>query len=82
MLRLMSTDSCSSVRDAAVECVCISRLTLPAIMMRVRDVSKDVRTQARGKMMRVVAAGVGEEALNVDDDVEDSVQDTTTVSDE
>ena len=64
MLRLMTTDSCSTVREAALESICISKITLPSIMMRVRDVTKSVRTQAREKMMRVVQAGVDPDVLD------------------
>jgi hypothetical protein len=79
MLRVMATDSCSSVREAALESICINKLTLPAIISRLRDVTASVRAQARTKVMRVMEAGnVSEQDLDSSDSLNMTDSNTTT----
>jgi HEAT repeat associated with sister chromatid cohesion len=78
MLRVMATDSCSSVREAALESICINKLTLPAIISRLRDVTASVRAQARMKVMRVMEAGnVSEQDLDNSESLDASNGNTT-----
>lgn len=53
--RMMATDSSATVRQAATEAICITRATLPAIVMRTRDVHKGVRAVAFKKLEAVIA---------------------------
>lgn len=77
----MNTDSCSSVREAALECICINKITLPAIMLHLRDVTASVRAIARTKMMRVVEAGAAANETCVSDSMDDSQMMNSTTSD-
>lgn len=53
--RMMSRDSSYSVREAAVQAVCISKATLPDLVKRTRDVHKAVRAAAFRKLEVVLA---------------------------
>lgn len=43
ILRLMQRDSSKEVRIAAVDCICLTKITLPIIIARVKDVKPEVR---------------------------------------
>jgi hypothetical protein len=85
MLRLLATDSCCSVREAALTSICINKVTLPAIVARVRDTAKNVRKQARVKMLRVMSAGNNDEqdaSLDASDSLDATMADVTIASDQ
>jgi condensin complex subunit 3 len=56
MLKAMNTDSCKDVRKAAIEHISVSPLTIPKILLRLRDVMPDVRRKAIGKFSSVPMA--------------------------
>ena len=56
MLKAMNTDSCKEVRKAAIEHISVSPLTIPKILLRLRDVQPDVRRKAIGKFSSVPVA--------------------------
>jgi HEAT repeats len=43
LLRLLQRDSSKEVRIAAVDCICLSKITLPLVIARVKDVKPEVR---------------------------------------
>ena len=43
ILRLLQRDSSKEVRIAAVDCICLSKTTLPLVIARVKDVKPEVR---------------------------------------
>ena len=43
ILRLLQRDSSKEVRIAAVDCICLTKITLPIIIARVKDVKPEVR---------------------------------------
>lgn len=51
ILKLLMYDTASTVRAAAIEAICLTPKTLPAVIERVKDVSADVRLQVLKKCM-------------------------------
>ena len=57
MLKAMNTDSCKDVRKAAIEHISVSPLTIPKILLRLRDdVQPDVRRKAIDKFSSIPVA--------------------------
>ena len=62
-VRLATTDSSATVREAAVLAICVSEVTLPTILQRTRDSSKAVAVAAASKVQATIPQSDQEGAL-------------------
>ena len=54
----MNSDTCPNVRKTALACISVSKVTLPRILRRLRDVHADVRRQVYTKMTELHMSGL------------------------
>eukprot|EP00936_MAST-01D_sp_MAST-1D-sp1_P002892 g2892.t1 len=58
IMRAMNSDTCPNVRKTALACISVSKVTLPRILRRLRDVHADVRRQVYTKMTELHMSGL------------------------